>query len=833
MDQMRYLPPSRSSLPAGGHYPQGTCASHTAIPAIYMPTSLSSSESRVLTREEMMGTGHLLVDRVESVPSRPVVAASSSSFGLGSTATGLGGTSLSGTGILRAQACADRLRALAPEGPNLFPSSHHPSASWEPTREAARVSYTMGVRGGATTVPEVHPLHASDVVEVQVDAVTTEAARSPVLPSIGGGLPTIRASTSSDHVQAQQASPRAQDSQDLHGRLARELAARARLQAQLTALEAESQDARSALHSNSELKVELACASRVRDTLQADLLDENAAAAKLRHQLTSAEVVAGAARGAAARGQEFSAEIRSLRGRTAELEVELSRSLRVQDKIQTDLAVEATATAQLRQQLAVAEAKSRRSLTLAQAAPRQLPPVANGGGRYASPVSPASPASPPLGQGRADDVEMVVQDAIAKQNRLKQRLRDELSANAELRQCAVSAEEQAAASATWLCQKLSAAEDQAQVSQAQAARNAAAERFRNRGQKPQEDREAADQELQNEVAVVKRLREQLAQAEAQAARAPEPSAKPPDNSILRGLAWEGPEVPSGSASNGGASMSSYRSPVSREAMQSLFEAAAGDDLEALRGALPTGEDAVATVLSARDVSGRTLLQAALAAGSLECARFFLEEGKRRAERRRYLHEVQAEMLERELGQFVNGCDSDGCAALSLFCQRAETSSAETSRALAVMLLEASADPIQRDKTGMTPFLECVKAGNCEMMMLLLKGTRGYVLRDLDDHQRSALHWAAKEGQVETVELLLKAGSDADALDADAHTAADVARAEGHSQLAGTLAEALSDEALEGFLARGSGSEEGDGSEEIVFDIDEIPPDDHVTRTIYL
>mmetsp|Transcript_16923 Transcript_16923/g.54748 ORF Transcript_16923/g.54748 Transcript_16923/m.54748 type:complete len:826 (-) Transcript_16923:126-2603(-) len=813
MDQMRYLPPSRSSLPAGGHYPQGTCASHTAIPAIYMPTSLSSSESRVLTREEMMGTGHLLVDRVESVPSRPVVAASSSSFGLGSTATGLGGTSLSGTGILRAQACADRLRALAPEGPNLFPSSHHPSASWEPTREAARVSYTMGVRG-ATTVPEVHPLHASDVVEVQ-------------------GLPTIRASTSSDHVQAQQASPRAQDSPDLHGRLARELAARARLQAQLAALEAESQDARSALHSNSELKVELVCASRVRDTLQADLLDENAAAAKLRHQLTSAEVVAGAARGAAARGQEFSAEIRSLRGRTAELEVELSRSLRVQDKIQTDLAVEATATAQLRQQLAVAEAKSRRSLTLAQAAPRQVPPVANGGGRYASPVSPASPASPPLGQGRADDVEMVVQDAIAKQNRLKQRLRDELSANAELRQCAVSAEEQAAASATWLCQKLSAAEDQAQVSQAQAARNAAAERFRNRGQKPQEDREAADQELQNEVAVVKRLREQLSQAEAQAARAPEPSAKPLDNSILRGLAWEGPEVSSGSASNGGASMSSYRSPVSREAMQSLFEAAAGDDLEALRGALPAGEDAVATVLSARDVSGRTLLQAALAAGSLECARFFLEEGKRRAERRRYLHEVQAEMLERELGQFVNGCDSDGCAALALFCQRAETSSAETSRALAVMLLEASADPIQRDKTGMTPFLECVKAGNCEMMMLLLKGTRGYVLRDLDDHQRSALHWAAKEGQVETVELLLKAGGDADALDADAHTAADVARAAGHSQLAGTLAEALSDEALEGFLARGSGSEEGDGSEEIVFDIDEIPPDDHVTRTIYL
>lgn len=786
MDQMRYLPLSRSSLLAGGHYPHGTSASHKGIPAVYMPTSLSSSESRVLTREEMLGTGHLLVDRVESVPSRPVVAASSSSFGLGSTATGLGGTSLSGTGILRAQACADRLRALAPEGPNLFPSSHHPNASWEPTREAARVSYTMGVRGGATIVPEVHPLDASDVVEVQ-------------------GLPTIRATTSSDHLQAQQASPRAQDSPDLHGRLARELAARARLQAQLAALEAESQDARSALHSNSELKVELVCASRVRDTLQADLLDENAAAAKLRHQLTSAEVVAGAARGAAARGQEFSAEIRSLRGRAAELEVELSRSLRVQDKIQTDLAVEATATAQLRQQLAVAEAKSRRSLTLAQAAPRQLPPVANGGGRYASPVSPASPASPPLGKGRADDVEMVVQDAIAKQNRLKQRLRDELSANAELRQCAVSAEEQAAASATWLCQKLSAAEDQAQVSQAQAARNAAAERFRNRGQKPQE--EAADQELQNEVAVVKRLREQLAQAEAQAARVPEPNAKPPDNSILRGLAWEGPAVPSGSASNGGASMSSYRSPVSREAMQSLFEAAAGDDLEALRGALPAGEDAVATVLSARDVSGRTLLQAALAAGSLECARFFLEEGKRRAERRRYLHEVQAEMLERELGQFVNGCDSDGCAALALFCQRAETSSAETSRALAVMLLEASADPIQRDKTGMTPFLECVKAGNCEMMMLLLKGTRGYVLRDLDDHQRSALHWAAKEGQVETVELLLKAGGDADALDADANTAADVARAAGHSQLAGTLAEALSDEALEGFLARGSGSEE--------------------------
>merc|ERR1711870_103225 len=95
-----------------------------------------------------------------------------------------------------------------------------------------------------------------------------------------------------------------------------------------------------------------------------------------------------------------------------------------------------------------------------------------------------------------------------------------------------------------------------------------------------------------------------------------------------------------------------------------------------------------------------------------------------------------------------------------------SASDEPSREVVIMLLEAEADPTQRDCTGVTPFIESAKAGNVPLMKLLLNATRGCVLRDVDDSYRSALHWAAHEGEDDSIELLLKADADAEARDAE-------------------------------------------------------------------
>jgi len=117
----------------------------------------------------------------------------------------------------------------------------------------------------------------------------------------------------------------------------------------------------------------------------------------------------------------------------------------------------------------------------------------------------------------------------------------------------------------------------------------------------------------------------------------------------------------------------------------------------------------------------------------------------------------------------------------------------------MLLLDSQADPTQRDVSGATPFIECAKVGNVGLLKLLLGATRGIVLLSSDDSNRSALHWASRNGHVEAVDLLLKAGADADAADVEGHTAADAARQAGYIEVAQMVAEAMSDEALSAFI----------------------------------
>jgi ankyrin repeat protein len=220
----------------------------------------------------------------------------------------------------------------------------------------------------------------------------------------------------------------------------------------------------------------------------------------------------------------------------------------------------------------------------------------------------------------------------------------------------------------------------------------------------------------------------------------------------------------------------------------VFQGAASDDISALTDALDGEEDVIEAVLKARDNKGRTVLQAAIVSGALEASKFLCAEGQKWAKRRQFMFELQGQLLERDLGRFINGRDHDGRGALSLLC-----SASKTSREAVVLLLESQADPMQRDFRGLTPLIECARTGNIGMMKLLLGATRGAALLSTDDQNCSALHWAAKEGQLETVELLVKAGVDAEAADVEGRSAADVAREAGHDEVADLLERAAGDD----------------------------------------
>lgn len=692
-----------------------------------------------------------------------------------------------------------------PEGPD-FHDFKPNGMQRESTFEVADVSFATGVRGESQLGVDVTIV--SEVPFISDSAATFPSDSAATLPSHASVFSCQRvkeAKVSTDGISE------TADPDDAKTQLEREFSAKTRLQDALSSLERESQtvhqvvsDARSLQQANNELKVELVCASRVRDTLQADLMDENAVASKLKEELGSEQASANSAQAALSRVQDFPRELRRVELRASEAQAELQRSLLVREHLQGDLAQEATTTARLRHQLAVTEAKCLHLSSLPrQEEPKQAQIPAECGSPGTSVSLPAfagspSACSPETIKNRIGELESVANEAIAKQQRLKIRLREEVACVTELRNLAGVAEKQAAATTALMFQKLATAEDQAQALQAQAARSAAAERFRGKGKTPSpQDGELAraEEKLESESFVVAELREKLAYAESQVESAS--SGHHRQNDILRSLAWEGAPVGGNASAQCALAKVSYRASLSDGDMCLLFDATAADDFEGMKSLLPDDGDAVFDIVRIRDTEGRNLLEVAVSNGSEKCMEFFLEEGSKLVEQQKFREELQSEMMEREIGLFVNGgFGRTGESCLHLYCARPDAHHRH-----AVALLEANANPVHRDNNGMTPFSVCAKAGHVNIMHILVKGTKGFVLKLVDDNLRSALHWAATEGQVEATELLLKVKADADAVDADVRTPADIARDKGHEQLVLLLAESMSDEVLSKFMSQ--------------------------------
>eukprot|EP00434_Breviolum_minutum_P041022 symbB.v1.2.036481.t1/scaffold5160.1/size30249/3 len=82
------------------------------------------------------------------------------------------------------------------------------------------------------------------------------------------------------------------------------------------------------------------------------------------------------------------------------------------------------------------------------------------------------------------------------------------------------------------------------------------------------------------------------------------------------------------------------------------------------------------------------------------------------------------------------------------------------------------------------------------MTLLLKGSRGMVLLDMDRECKTALHYAAQAGHKDVIDLLLKAGMSVEAMDLEGHSAAFYANEAGHDEVVAMIAAAMSDDLLE-------------------------------------
>jgi len=221
--------------------------------------------------------------------------------------------------------------------------------------------------------------------------------------------------------------------------------------------------------------------------------------------------------------------------------------------------------------------------------------------------------------------------------------------------------------------------------------------------------------------------------------------------------------------------------LSLQTSDELFAAAASGDVALLQAALAQADKPAEVVLKARDEDGRNLLHVAIASGKgsqNEEAEFLIKEGQKWATGRKFIHSLQGAMLERDIETFVCGEDSKGRSPLGVLCMRPDGGPD-----VAISLIEAHADPLQRDARGMTPFLECACADNANIMKLLLQLSRGQVLLDADDDFRSAIHWAAASGSWNAMELLLRAKADAEATDSDGKTPLQLAEDAGHSSMA--------------------------------------------------
>jgi len=253
-----------------------------------------------------------------------------------------------------------------------------------------------------------------------------------------------------------------------------------------------------------------------------------------------------------------------------------------------------------------------------------------------------------------------------------------------------------------------------------------------------------------------------------------------------------------------------RRETSADTATRLFEAVADDNIELVKAALALEDDVVEAVLNARDDRGQSLLHVSLAKGSGEAAQFILSQGQRWASGQKYIYDLRGELLMREISNFVNGQDKNGRSPLATLCQREDPGREE----VVLALINSDADPMQRDDGGNTPFIECARSGNTKLMKLLLEYTRGAVLLDVDNANRSALHWSAFEGKLAAVELLLKVRADAETHDDDGFTAVEAARSQGHEEVVTLLEKRVSDSDIE------EQGEQEDGSEPKIVELGE-------------
>lgn len=105
------------------------------------------------------------------------------------------------------------------------------------------------------------------------------------------------------------------------------------------------------------------------------------------------------------------------------------------------------------------------------------------------------------------------------------------------------------------------------------------------------------------------------------------------------------------------------------------------------------------------------------------------------------------------------------------------SSAKACGASVAQLLQLRADPALKDLEGSTAFLDCAALGKCQLAQTLLQFSGDLLPYELDAWHRTALHRAAQQGHVETVELLMQVSVPVDALDDDGRSALDYARAQ--------------------------------------------------------
>jgi cytohesin len=104
--------------------------------------------------------------------------------------------------------------------------------------------------------------------------------------------------------------------------------------------------------------------------------------------------------------------------------------------------------------------------------------------------------------------------------------------------------------------------------------------------------------------------------------------------------------------------------------------------------------------------------------------------------------------------------------------------------MAVILLNANADPEARDEVGWTPLHKSARRGHRGAVSALIEF--GANIEAVDAEFRTPLHKAAFRGHKEIVELLLQSGANAEAKDMEGNTPLSWAFAREHTQVADVI-----------------------------------------------